>query len=769
MRMKIKDIVNRDLVNLQNCESEPIHIPGSIQPHGFLLALRLSDLHIDFCSENCVDYIGLTHTALLGKSFAAVFGEEEHSRLSGYLLPLERDASTPHVLTYNGIRYNTLIHKSDASYILDLEPYPGGNLTLPELYSQTRRFVSYLERSVTLQDLCGIIADETRAITGYDRVMIYRFDKEYNGEVFAESKRDDLESFLGLHYPHTDIPVQARQLYMRNLMRIIVDVSYKPVPLYTIDDKPGKNLDLSDSVLRSVSPIHIEYLRNIGVGATLTISLIYNKRLWGLIACHHYSPKDLPHFTRLAAQLQGHFLTSQINVREVAEAFDASQLISKHLESLTQRISEVSSGNFEGLINEHLLKITNSDGAVFLSEGVIHPIGQVPPEKEIRKLLKWLASKQEEGFYASSKLNRDYPGADKIRENASGILFYPLGNAEQDCLVWFRPEVRKTVSWAGDPNKAIVKNEKGLSPRKSFELWKEITKYQSEDWGEVELNAAAKFAHALQRQLYLLYLAKEENKYRLLSEKLQKANSELENINWISNHDLKEPIRKIQVFASKILEEEAGGLSEFTLSSIQRMNDSAKRMHVLLADLMTYSHLRDTSEAFTTVNLNEVIDKVRKELKDEISEHNASFEVAGLPQIKGVPFQLRQLFLNLIQNALKFSKEKVPAVISISFEVSQDQDPVPGLVPGQPYYKISLNDNGVGFNNEYAGSIFNVFKRLHSAKKYKGTGIGLAICKKIMENHSGAIVARGEVNMGTTFYLYFPEIIDSEARHAGNR
>jgi chemotaxis family two-component system sensor kinase Cph1 len=754
--MKIKDIVNRDLVNLENCESEPIHIPGSIQPHGFLIAVKQSNFHIDFCTGNCYDFLGIAHTALLTKPFEAVFGAEEGEKLKAYAATIGTDASKPHVVTYNNIQYNTLIHPSGENFILDLEPFPDGSLTLPELYSQTKRFVSYLERSVTLQDLCGIIAEETRVITGYDRVMIYRFDKDYNGEVFAESRRDDLEPFFGLYYPHTDIPVQARQLYMRNLMRIIVDVNYTPAPIYTIDDAENKNLDLGDSVLRSVSPIHVEYLHNIGVGATLTISLMHNKRLWGLIACHHYSPKNLPHFTRLAAQLQGNFLTSQINVREVAEAFDASQLINKSLEPLLHSVSDAPSGNFKGLIHPHLLNITNSAGAVFLSEGILHAIGQVPSEEHIRQLVKWLAVNYETSFYASSKLIDDYPAADTISETASGILFHALGNPENDCLIWFRPEVRKTVNWAGDPNKAIIKNEKGLSPRKSFELWKEITKYQSEVWQEIELNAASKFAHALQKQLYLLYLTKEENKYRLLSEKLQKANSELENINWISNHDLKEPIRKIQVFASKILEDESAGLSEFTLASIQRMSDSAGRMQTLLNDLMTYSQLRDTSDAFSMIDLRLVIDEVARELKDEILEKQATLKFSKLPIVNGIAFQIHQLFLNLVQNALKFSKEQGPSVISLSFEKEMAPASVAGLAPGKDYYKVILKDNGVGFNNDYSHTIFNVFKRLHSAKKYKGTGIGLAICKKIMENHNGAISASSEIGVGSSFNLYFP-------------
>lgn len=755
--MKIKDIVNRDLVNLENCESEPIHIPGSIQPHGFLLGLKQSDFHIDFCTSNCIEYLGIRHQDMLGKPFEAIFGHEEEDRLKLYLLDPLSDASKTHSLNFGNTRYNAIVHRSGSHYIIDLEPFPDGSLTLPDLYSQTRRFVSYLERSVSLQDLCRIIADETRVITGYDRVMIYRFDEDYNGEVFAESKREDLESFFGLHYPHTDIPVQARQLYMRNLMRIIVDVNYTPVPIYTIDDAEGKNLDLSDSVLRSTSPIHVQYLQNIGVGATLTISLVHNKRLWGLIACHHYSAKNLPHYTRLAAQLQGHFLTSQINVREVAEEFDASQLIDRSLETLLQDTAQNAAGNFSTIFNNNLLQITRSSGAAFMHDGMAYTIGQVPPQKELAGLLKWLASHHEKGFYATSKLAVDYPAGKAISEVASGILFHAMGDPEKDSIIWFRQEVKKTVNWAGDPNKAIIKNEKGLSPRKSFELWKEITKDQSEPWKEIELNAAGKFALALQKQTYLLYLTKEENKYRLLSEKLQKANSELENINWISNHDLKEPVRKIQIFASKVLEDEKDRLSEFALSSVQRMSDSATRMQNLLKDISDYAHIRENGSAFSKVDLNSVIAEVKKELAEDIRDKQALVECMNLPVVDGIAFQLHQLFVNLVQNSLKFAKADVKPEITISAEQMPAPNDIPGLMPGDACYRVTLQDNGVGFDNKYADSIFQVFKRLHHSKKYKGTGIGLAICKKIMDIHGGAIVAHSEPDKGTAFELYFPK------------
>jgi light-regulated signal transduction histidine kinase (bacteriophytochrome) len=363
--MKIKDLVNRDLVNLTNCDHEPIHIPGSIQPHGFLLGISVDTLTIDFCSGNSFEYTGFSYEQLLGKSFENAFGESATNSLRNYISVNDHSYLAPLEIELCGKPFTCTIQVDQEIYIAELEPLSKGNLLIGDIYQQTKQFTSYMQQANTLQMLCQSVADETRAITGYDRVMIYRFDEEYNGEVFAESRIESVEPFLGLHYPHTDIPVQARELYIKNLLRLIVDVNYTPIPIYTIDNIPGKNLDLSLSKLRSVSPIHIQYLHNMGVGATLTISLMHENRLWGLIACHHYSPKYISSNTRIAAQLQGHFLTSQISVRQGAEEYDSSKKVNKALDDLLAQVFSSSHTSFDEIIQQPaLLTLTNATSVI---------------------------------------------------------------------------------------------------------------------------------------------------------------------------------------------------------------------------------------------------------------------------------------------------------------------------------------------------------------------------------------------------------------------
>lgn len=753
--MKIRDIVNRDLVNLTNCEHEPIHIPGSIQPQGFLIAIKINDQRIDFCSGNVQEFTGIHHEQALSKKLEEIFSHEQLRKLETYMATHTSTFAMPLELELNNNLFSISIHESGSHYILEFEPSTSTSSDLSAFYNQTRQFVSYMEKSTSLQTLCQAVADETRAITGYDRVMIYRFDKDYNGEIFAESKRDDIEAFFGLHYPHTDIPVQARELYKQNLLRLISDINYEPVPIYTVDDQPDKNINLGNALLRSVSPIHVQYLQNIGVAATLTISLMHDEDLWGLIACHHYSTKHLDSFSRISAQLQGHFLTSQINVREVEEQHKLSNKINGSLKTMLAKTYSPDRESFKTITEQHeLLELCNSSGVAIFLDDKLHTNGCVPSDNTIWEIIRYLKSYSQEEVIYSSKFVDIYPKAVDLKDTAAGILFHSLNSELNMGIIWFRPETIQEVKWAGDPSKAIIKDEKGLSPRKSFELWKEFIQYQSNEWNEVELNAASNFARSLEKQAHLLFLSEEENKYRLLSEKLRATNAELENMNWISTHDLKEPLRKIQVFSSRILDMDIKDLPVTVSESILRISASASRMQTLISDLLSYSKLQKSNEALIDTDLTSIVTEIKTRLEAEDAEDkNVTISVGNLPTIKGVGFLLNQLFSNLISNSIKFSKRDQNCQISIQF-VQVLTDPLPSAAG--MFYEVLVKDNGIGFAPQHNESIFNVFTRLHLQTEYSGTGIGLALCKKIMQNHNGYITASGKPNEGAEFRIYFP-------------
>jgi len=743
--MNYKDIVNRDLVTLANCAEEPIHIPGSIQPHGCLLAVSVSDLRIDYCSGNTKDFIGLDYKQLLGKTLDEVFGKKSANSIRNYVVTMG-DTSAPWELELEGKIWQGIIHQSGEQYIIELEPFTSEPSELSDVYQQTKRMIVYIKQATTLKMLCQSVADETRAITGYDRVMIYRFDEEYNGEVFAESVTEEQEKFLGLHYPHTDIPVQARELYIKNLLRIIVDVNYEPSPIFTMDNTPGKSLDLSLSTLRSVSPIHIQYLKNMGVAATLTISLIHEGKLWGLIACHHYSPKYITRYTRITSLLQGHFLTSQISAQESGEDYAVAQKTSFALNQLLEQLFTHEHVPFSELVkNPDLLSIANASSVIMVVDDIVYSQGDVPPEDEVRKLAYWLHTYSTSSIFSVDKLSVIYPEAKKWCALISGVLFNSLGSGRNNCIIWCRPESLLEVHWAGDREKAIVINENGLSPRKSFALWKEIKQCESKKWLSAEITSAAHFSNALQKQVHLMFMTKEELKQRMLNEKLKEANAELENLTWISTHDLKEPLRKIRVFASRIMQHDFTGNYALVLDLVKKMSVSAERMQLLLADVLSYSKFSNVEEALQTVSLKTVVIEVLKGLEEEIESRKAIIEFSKLPEVRGISFLLHQLFVNLLVNSLKFAKPDIPPRISITASVEKE------------FHVITIRDNGIGFDPKFKDQIFKVFSKLHSHLEYGGSGVGLALCKKIMKTHNGHITTESVPDQGAAFMLHFPK------------
>lgn len=751
--MKIKDIVNRDIVNLTNCDQEPIHIPGSIQPHGFLLGFN-DQLIVEYCSGNLEAYTGISYTTALRKHARDIFGKDVYPLFESYL-QLKRDSpAAPRIFTLNNKNFNCSLHRNGELWIAEFEPQLEEQPNINAVYEQTVQFVQYMQDADTLQQLGDRVVQEVRKLTGYDRVMLYKFDKDYNGEVYAEAKKDELEPFLGLHYPHTDIPVQARQLYIKNLLRLIVDVNYTPIPVYTIDEGKEKNLDMSFSVLRSVSPIHIQYLQNMGVGATLTISLLHQGKLWGLIACHHYGPKFIDHYTRVNAQLQGHFLTSQIDIRQTAEEYEIAREATNALEKMLNNVYEPVRNSMAQIVaDQALLTLCNAAGVAIVLDNVVYKNGITPGEAEILKIAAWAGPYSRDRLFSTSSLPAVFKESELFCETTSGIIFYSLGSTKDACIIWFNPETRQVVNWAGDPEKSIEKNENGLSPRKSFELWKQVVKCQAREWLDPELSAAANYAYALQKHLTYILLHEEENRQRQLSDQLKETNAELENINWISTHDLKEPLRKIQIFSSKLLSAEKE-LDKDAGVAFHKINESARRMQKLIEGLSVYAKTRHSTDHFETTDLQEKVDEIIRELKEEQTEKELIITASGLPKIKAVPLLVQQLFVNLINNAIKFARKETASVV----EINAATQPVnyPGREDEGPFYKVWVKDNGIGFNPEMKEAIFKIFMRLNPLKLYEGSGIGLALCKKIMQIHNGYIEADSEPGNGALFTLYFP-------------
>jgi light-regulated signal transduction histidine kinase (bacteriophytochrome) len=469
-------------VDLTNCDREPIHVLGNIQPFGFLLTVGPNWL-ISRVSANIGDFVGVPAADLLGAPLEDIFTETAIHNLRNRLALLrgpdavERLLGEP--LLSDGSRFDLALHFSGESIVIEAEP---AAQEIGDAGGMVRTLMSRLAQTDTLNAFLREGARQVRAITGIDRVKVYRFDAEGSGEVIAEALKPGVDSFLGLHYPASDIPAQARRLYIRNIFRIIADINATPVPIIPGLDKDGLPLDQSLSILRAVSPIHIEYLRNMGVSASLSISIVVNGRLWGLFACHHYSPIQPSLAVRTAAELFGQMFSLMLESRERAEASDyenrARAAIDRVMATVAQNSDLLADGQW---IGEVILDTIPADGVAVHIDGKTSLSGLTPTSEQFPSVLAVLNQASSNQIFSTESLLTLLPEAADYSDVAAGLLAIPLSRLPGDYVVLFRSEQLRAVRWAGNQEKAVEYGPNGprLTPRKSFEAWSELVKGRS--------------------------------------------------------------------------------------------------------------------------------------------------------------------------------------------------------------------------------------------------------------------------------------------------
>ena len=476
--------------NVTNCEQEQIHLAGSIQPYGALIVVREPGFLIMQESENAAGFLGFGGR-LCGLSLQDLGGTiaEQVARLAVDLggIPV----ATPCTVGDPTAPYNALVHRgARGELIVELER----SGPMPDLSAELEEAVSAVIAAASLHALCETTARIFRDLTGYDRVMVYRFDDDGHGEVLSETRRPDLEAFLGTRYPATDIPHIARRLYTRNRVRLLADIDYQPAAVVPrLSPVSGEDLDMSLCFLRSISPIYVQYLKNMGVSATLVVSLMVSGKLWGLIACHHYAPRSLNFEMRSVCDVLAEVVATRI---AALEGFMRGQgdVAARRLE---QRMSEwiAREGDWRGALFDHnrpLLLPTGATGAALLFEGEVLTTGDVPATGAIRELGRWLRPILRDGLFSTSNLGAVNAAFEPLAGVASGLLAVPISNQSEEMLIWFRSERVRTVTWAGDPTKAILDDvdPSRLTPRQSFAQWHQIVKGTSDRWTEGDLRAA---------------------------------------------------------------------------------------------------------------------------------------------------------------------------------------------------------------------------------------------------------------------------------------
>lgn len=479
--------------DLEVCAAEPIHVPGTIQPHGVLLGLDPATLAVVRTSANT--------EALLGRPAEAVLGAHLAELLEA--VPLA-DVAAPDLTLVNPLALHLadgrpvegVLSRSGGLLVLELEPVAPDDEGFDTSYLRIRSLLQRLQGAGDLEELVAATAGEVRRLTGFDRVMVYRFDPEWNGEVVAEDRREDLEPFLGLWYPASDIPPQARDLYAATWLRLIASVDYVPAPILpSATGLDGAPLDLGDTVLRSVSPVHLEYLRNMGVAASMSISIKHGGRLWGLVACHHQDRAHRPPYrVRAVAELVGQLVSTLLPGVEETGSHERSMATGVARGRIADALATGGTDPLKVLegIADDVLALAGADGAAVRAGGRTLLLGRTPGPDEVAAVVRAARAGATDEVVAVDSL-----GDEALKDVASGVAVAPVGAGGEQWVAWFRPELLRDVSWGGDPRQKVVKEGERISPRLSFARWTETVRLRSRPWEARELEGAAWFGRHL--------------------------------------------------------------------------------------------------------------------------------------------------------------------------------------------------------------------------------------------------------------------------------
>jgi light-regulated signal transduction histidine kinase (bacteriophytochrome) len=736
-------------LDLSACAREPIRTPGSIQPHGFLLTLS-DALEVLQASANLGDWTGVAATAAVGGPLAGVIGEESVQRLAPELAT--KLGSRPYyvgmVKAANGRHFDVLGHRWDGLLILEFEPTErAAPADFRHLYSLIGDFLQKVNGADCIESLAQLACHHVRSVTGFGRVLVYQFDRDGHGHVMAEAKHEDYASYLGQHFPASDIPAQARQLYALSPIRLIQDANYTPAPLVpALNPATGKPNDLSFAVLRSVSPVHLQYMRNMHTLASMSVSLMVKGKLWGIISCHNEDPSPVPFEQRTACEQLGQLLALCIESREDAHELqfrlDVRRIMVSMLAGLTQ-----GSDFFENLSNvfPELLRFARATGVAVVVDERVLSFGDTPENDDILALVDWLALNGHRDVYHTENLSAAWPPAQKISRNASGLLAMPISRIHKHYLLWFRAEFVHTIEWAGNPHDKLVQASAAglpmqLSPRTSFAAWRETIHGTSVPWhpGEIEL--------ALEFRTALLGIALERAEQMAeLAEELTRSNKELEAFSYSVSHDLRAPLRHIVGFADLLIESSGSENGEQRTRFLKNIKYAARMAGKLVDDLLSFSQMGRASLRPTTVDMGDLVAACIDKMALETRGRNIEWDIGPLPEVHADPTFLHLAMVNLLSNAVKFTGQKDPAVIRIHAED----------MPDETVFHVA--DNGAGFNMDYVHKLFGVFQRLHRMEDFQGTGIGLANVRRIVERHNGRVWAESVPGEGATFSFALPK------------
>ncbi|WP_052401904.1 response regulator [Muricoccus aerilatus] len=754
------------------CAQEPIHIPGAIQPHGVLLVADPSrGLRIVAASENAGRLSGDTASnTLLGLSVERVLGAGFAETLAGLAASGELPGETPWEtgLALPGGAFEAACHTQDGMVLIELEP------VAPRDEEEALAAARALQRAIArlraagdnMANLARVAAEGIRQLTGYERVLIYRFDQDWHGQTLVEDKVADWEQSLdGLHFPASDIPAQARELYRRSLIRWVPSRDASPVPLHRdpsweAEEAPARPIDLSFSRLRSLSPVHLQYHRNMGVDGSMSLSILHEGQLWGLMVCHHRQPHRPSPGQRAAAAALTDAFALRVGSAEWVGAEDARRADAARLSELIAHMAEaedVSSALTAGSVT--IASLFGCTGAAVVRGAGVELLGAAPPDDDVRRLAAWLRRQDAEEIFHTDHLAAAYPEWAPHAAVASGVLAVFLGADREDLILWFRAEEPSLVSWGGNPHKAMDGSGDSILPRQSFDRWVEERHGYARPWARWELEIAATLRHAITEVVIrsLTRIAELNDRLRQ-SQKMEAVGQLTGGIAHDFNNLLAGIVGSLEMLRARVAQGRVGELDRYLGAALGSANRAAALTHRLLA----FSRRQTLDPRPTDVNrlVASMEELIRRTVSPEI--HVETVMAGGLWTTLCDANQLENALLNLAINARdampdggRLTIEAVNARLDDAY-ARRHHD----VAPGQ-YVAISVTDTGAGMPPAIVARAFEPF--FTTKPLGQGTGLGLSMVYGFAQQSNGYVRIYSEAGEGTTVRLYLPRCTQEAA------